>query len=162
MEFITANLPLILCTLIGFGLLIAEAIMPGFGVAGVSGVILEVIAIFLAWSRYGTGFAICLTLAIIIVVGVTVFLSWRSILRGRLSKSALVLHASENAEAPSAEGLDAFVGKRGTVATPLRPAGLIEVDGQRISAVGGGEFMEKGTNVEVLGVQGDHVTVRAC
>ncbi len=46
-TFIAANLPAILCALIGVGLLVAEIFMPGFGVAGISGIILEIIAVYL-------------------------------------------------------------------------------------------------------------------
>ncbi len=34
MEFLSSNLPLILFFLAGFGLLLAEAFMPGIGIAG--------------------------------------------------------------------------------------------------------------------------------
>ena len=36
-ELIAANLPIIICFLIGIGLLILEAFMPGFGAPGISG-----------------------------------------------------------------------------------------------------------------------------
>ena len=48
MEFLSGNLPLILCGLGGYALLLVEAFMPGFGVAGFLGIVLEVIAIYSA------------------------------------------------------------------------------------------------------------------
>ena len=83
MEFVSENLVLILCGLAGFGLLIGEAFMPGIGVAGILGVILEVIAIYSAWLHHGFQFALILTVILIAVIGLTVYLTYRSALKGR-------------------------------------------------------------------------------
>ena len=37
----------------------------------------------------------------------------------------------------------------------------IEIDGRRVSAASGGEFLEKGTRIRVTGTEGDHVLVRS-
>ncbi len=161
MDFITTNLPLILCLIVGFGLMMVEAFMPGFGVAGVLGIVLEIGAIYLAWTNHGLVFGLILTLVIIAVIALTVFLSYRSFLNGRLSKSKLVLPDTEKAAAPRADTLRVWVGKKGKVATPLRPAGEIEINGKRLSASSAGEFLSPGTPVEVTGTQGDHLIVRS-
>lgn len=57
--------------------------------------------------------------------------------------------------------LTALVGRVGTAATVLRPTGVIDVDGQRIDVVTEGEFLEPGTKVRVLYVQGPRVVVAA-
>ena len=161
MEFINSNLPLILCFLVGFGLLLTEAFIPGFGIAGVLGIIAEVFAVYFAWVNYGTVFALCVTVLIIVLIGVTVFLSYRSAMKGRLSRSDMIL---KDAEAPAeiqASALKAYAGLKGVTVTPLRPAGQIEVGGARLNAASGGEFLVKGTAVIVTGAEGDHVTVRA-
>ena len=62
MDFISSNLPLILFFLAGFGLLLTEAFMPGFGVAGVLGIVLEVLAVYSAWLHHGPVPALILTL----------------------------------------------------------------------------------------------------
>ena len=43
MEFIAENLPTLICGLVGVALLILEAFMPGFGLPGISGIVLQVI-----------------------------------------------------------------------------------------------------------------------
>lgn len=161
LDFVTGNLPLILCALTGFGLLIAEAFMPGFGVAGILGIILEIVSVYLAWSAHGLVFALILLGIIIVVTGLTVFFSYRSIMRGRLSKSALILKDKEEAAQPQSSSLRSWIGAKGVTATPLRPAGTVEIDGQRINAASEGDFLPKGTPVTVTGTEGDHVTVRA-
>lgn len=53
-DFIMTNLPIIVCFVLGIGLLIMEALMPGFGIAGFSGIALEVVALVLTWQQHGT------------------------------------------------------------------------------------------------------------
>ncbi len=56
-------------------------------------------------------------------------------------------------------GAVAMVGRVGTAATPLRPAGAIDIDGERLDVVTEGEFLAAGTRVRVLYVQGNRVVV---
>ena len=162
MEFLSSNLPLILFFLAGFGLLLAEAFMPGIGIAGVLGVVLEVLAIYSVWQQYGLEPALIFTLVVLVLIGLTVFFSYRSAMKGRLSKSDLVLKDAQHPDSDQArKALSPFIGREGVVATPLRPAGQIEIDGRRVSAASGGEFLEKGTRIRVTGTEGDHVLVRS-
>lgn len=161
MDFLAGNLPLILCGLVGFGLLLAEAFMPGFGIAGFLGIVLEAAAIYSAWISHGPVFALIVTVIIIAVISVSVYLSYRSALKGRLSRSDLVLKDEEKAEADSeTKSLMAYQNREGVTVTALRPGGTIEIDGVRLNAASGGELVEKGARVRVLGAKGDHVIVR--
>ena len=154
------ELLMILCFVIGSGLILMEAFMPGFGVAGIAGIILEVVAIINVNSIYGGQAALIATFLVLLLVGLAIYLSYRSAVKGRLSKSALVL---KNEEAPvssdTASALESWVGQNGVVATPLRPTGFIEIGNVRLSAATSGAFLEKGTAVEVKGVEGDHLVV---
>ena len=40
METLLANWPMLLCFLLGVGMLVLEAFMPGFGLPGISGIVL--------------------------------------------------------------------------------------------------------------------------
>ncbi|MBX3463358.1 MAG: hypothetical protein KF830_09315 [Planctomycetes bacterium] len=57
--------------------------------------------------------------------------------------------------------LVALVGRIGTAATVLRPTGTMELDGDRHDVVTEGEFVEPGTPLRVLYVQGNRVVVAA-
>ena len=46
MDPFALNLIMILCFIVGSGLIILEAFIPGFGVAGIFGIILEVVALW--------------------------------------------------------------------------------------------------------------------
>jgi membrane-bound ClpP family serine protease len=162
-EFFTANLPIVLCFVIGVGLLVAEVFMPGFGVAGISGIVLEVISIVLTYGKYGGLAALGLTVVILAVIGITISVSLRSVTKGRLSKSPIILKDRET----TAEGyiatadMDVFTGKEGESTTVLRPSGMAEVDGIRLNVVSEGEYIPKGTKVRVIRVDGARVVVRS-
>ena len=160
MDPLTGNLVLIICFIVGSGLILLEAFMPGFGAAGIFGIILEIVAIVFTGLTYGTTAAVIATFAVILLIGLALFLSYRSAVKGRLSRSPLVLK-DEEAAAPAADtaSLDQWIGMDGIVATPLRPAGFIEIGGARISAATSGAFLEKGTDVRVERTEGDHVVV---
>ena len=159
MEFLSGNLPLILCGIVGYGLLLAEAFMPGFGIAGILGILLEIFAIYTAWVQHGLVFALVLTVILIAVIGVTVFLSYRSAMKGRLSKSPLVLKDEAAVQTPAAKSLQAWVGLEGVAVSALRPGGTVEIGDTRINAASDGDLILKGTRIRVIGTTGDHVIV---
>jgi len=140
---------------------VTEAIMPGFGIAGILGAILEIIAIYSAYVQYGLVTALILTLLFIILLGVVIFLSYRSAMKGRISRSDLILKdAEEAAPEPAAKTLQVYLNREGVTVSALRPGGTVEIDGVRINAASGGELVEKGEKVLVTGTEGDHVIVR--
>ena len=53
-----------------------------------------------------------------------------------------------------------LIGKEGTTLTILRPVGMVRIDGQKYSAVTGGEFIEKDKTIKVVKVEGSRVVVR--
>ena len=160
MEFIAGNLALILCGLAGLGLLLTEAFMPGFGIAGIAGIILEVIAVYSAWVHHGGAFALIMTAILLVIIGGTVYLSYRSAMRGRLSRSDLMLKDTEIPVPDRAkDALAEYVNRQGRTVSMLRPGGTVEIGGVRVNAASSGELIEKGTEVRVTGVEGDHVVV---
>jgi membrane-bound serine protease (ClpP class) len=60
--------------------------------------------------------------------------------------------------APQADTL--LLGRHGRAATPLHPAGIAEIDGQRVDVVSDGELVDSGEPVEVIRVDGNRVVVR--
>ena len=158
MDPFALNLIMIICFVVGSGLVIAEAFIPGFGVAGISGIILEITAVWAVWKLHGEIAALLALLGVLVLIGVAVFLSYRSAMKGRLSKSNLVLKDTESAAAKSFS--DTHIGLEGVAVTSLRPAGFIEAGGERLSAASGGEFIEKGSPVLITGIEGDHYVIR--
>lgn len=54
-----------------------------------------------------------------------------------------------------------WLGRTGTAATPLHPAGIAEIDGERVDVVSTGDLVDAGQPVEVIRVDGNRVVVRA-
>ena len=158
MDPFTLNLIMIIGFVIGSGLIIVEAFIPGFGVAGICGVVLEIVALRCCWLLHGTVPTLLALAGILLLIGLAVFLSYRSAMNGRLSKSHLVLKDTETA----ADGTkpDHWIGMEGVAVTALRPAGQIEIDGTRLNAASTGDFIKKGTPVLVTGTEGDHYVIR--
>ena|SRR5690625_558404 len=53
-----------------------------------------------------------------------------------------------------------LVGKKALTITDMRPVGTIEVDGKQYSAVSNGTWIQKGTEVEIIEVDGTKILVR--
>ncbi|MEE9308342.1 MAG: NfeD family protein, partial [Spirochaetia bacterium] len=51
-------------------------------------------------------------------------------------------------------------GKEGASLTVLRPVGMVLIEGQKYSAVTGGEFIEKNQPIRVIKVEGSRIVVR--
>ena len=112
MELLLANLPIFVCFLLGLGLLIVEVFMPGFGLPGISGIILEVVSIVFTYLWHGGLAALGMTLVILAVVAIVISLALRSVNKGRLSKSPIILNDAENAADGSVatQDLEVFLG----------------------------------------------------
>ena len=163
LEFIAANLPIIICFVIGIGLLILEAFMPGFGAPGITGVILEVITLVLTWFEHGPAATLGMLLIVLLVLAIAISTSLRSITKGRLSKSSLIHSYTESNEDGyrSIQDLAVFMDKEGTATSVLRPTGIADFEGVRLNVSSEGDFIPAGTKVRIVKVEGAKILVRA-
>ena len=163
LEFIAANLPIIICFVIGIGLLILEAFMPGFGAPGITGVILEVITLVLTWFEHGPVATLGMLLIVLLVLAIAISTSLRSITKGRLSKSPLIHSDTESNEDGyrSIQDLAVFMDKEGTATSVLRPTGIADFEGVRLKVSSEGDFIPAGTKVRIVKVEGAKILVRA-
>ena len=152
--------------LIGLGVLllfIEIALLPGFGAAGVPGIVLVVAGLGLAWVKFGlkTGFiyssaTIALTIPLAIL-GLWLFP------RTRLGRSFILNIAANRTDGFQAPPQDLvnLVGKSGKSLTPLRPAGTALINDQRVDVVTLGDFIDPEVEIEVILVEGNRVVVRS-
>jgi membrane-bound serine protease (ClpP class) len=152
--------------LIALGILlvfIEILVLPGFGAAGVPGIILLIVGIGMIWSRSGITIAlIYASLALIFVIPIAVI--GLSLFRETPIGKTFILNAVERSDEgfqAAPQELTALVGKSGTAVTPLRPAGVALINGQRVDIVTQGEFVAPETEVEVIQVEGSRVVVRS-
>ncbi len=156
---------------IGVLLLLAEIlIIPGFGVAGISGLILVVGSLIAALIpntglSFPSGAAISsavATMAITLVLLVVLIFSLSRYLprSARFSQLVLAPDLSSAIGYTTAETADRLIGCTGTTLTPLRPSGAAEIDGMRVDVITAGEFIATGMPVRVVRVRGSRVEVR--
>ena len=162
LEWIAVNLPLLVCFLVGIGLLVLEAFMPGFGLPGISGIVMEIVAIVLTWVNHGPVAALGLTIIVLSLIAIAISMSLRSATKGRLSRSKIILKERESNEAGyrSAEDMQVFLGREGETTTVCRPTGMAEFDGVKLNVVSEGEFIPAGTRVRIVLVEGSRIVVR--
>ena len=164
MEFIEllGNLSIvsIILFLVGIGLIIAEMFEPGFGILGASGIVCLVIFVFLTAQTIMQGVILTAILFVILIILLFIFLALVS--KRRLPKN-LILRESTSAEQgfSGTEDMRHLLGRSGTTVTICRPAGNADFDGVRLDVVTRGEFIEKGTAVEVVEIEGCRIVVKA-
>lgn len=146
--------------ILGFLLLLAEVfLIPGFGVAGISGIAAIFASLVLSFGDMReAAFVISFSLVVTaFIVAISFKYLGRSLAFGRF-----VLRTSER----SAEGYiatperEAYLGRVGTAVTVMRPSGTVLIDGARLDAVTEGDFLPKGAAVEVVNVEGPRLVVR--
>ncbi len=158
----------ILLVALGLVLLALEIfVIPGFGVTGVLGIL--ALGGGLALSLVGAGATGALVLwavgrvalSLLIAIGVSLLLL--RLLPHLPYGRSLVLATDLDARAGYASAPDAdrkWIGARGTAATPLRPAGIAWLQGERVDVVSQGEYIEADAPIEVVRVDGNRIVVR--
>jgi membrane-bound serine protease (ClpP class) len=156
--------------LVGAGTLLigAEVFMiPGFGVAGVAGIVALVAG--LAMTLVGAGATTSIVIGALGRVAISLLLA----LGGGLALLRILPHLpygrrfvlTENmhadlgyATAPETDR--SWLGRTGTAVSPLRPAGIAEIAGTRLDVVSEGGFIEALAVIEVTRVDGNRIVVR--
>lgn len=151
-------IPIIICVLAGVILLIVEAFMPGFGVPGISGIILLLAGVAMTWYEYGAMGGLGTTVAVLALVGVAISVSLKSASSGRLSKSDLILNDIETPPSENAD-MQLLVGKEGVVKNTLRPVGTAEFDCGKLHVTSDGEYVSEGQKVRIVRVEGTQIFV---
>jgi membrane-bound serine protease (ClpP class) len=153
---------------LGFLLLIAEVfVTPGFGVLGMLGIASLIGGLGLSVVGAGATGAVILAalgrvaMSFLVAIGVSV-----ALLRF-LPKLPFGQRLILQTDLPAEEGYESsppsdhrWLGSRGTAVSPLRPAGIAQLDGERVDVVSDGEFIDAGTRVEVTRVDGNRIVVR--
>ncbi|MFH0888540.1 MAG: NfeD family protein [Planctomycetota bacterium] len=173
----------ILIFMLGIGLLSVEIfLLPGFGVFGISGIVLIFISLILSMQGFtipdvkGAPWQLETLQRNFIVVGlsfslaVITFMLFVRYLSSVPFFNHLVLSADENTDAgfvstPMSIGAS-FLGKKGIVFTALRPVGKITIldsagkeTNETIDAVTEGDFINKGEIVVVIDIDGSRIVV---
>lgn len=153
------TIPAVIFLVLGIILMVVEMFTPGFGVAGIAGIICLAICVVLRAKTFAEG--LWMTVVLLAIVGLMLLIFLRSATRGAISRSPLVLNDSIEKDASyiSSEDLVFFIGKIGVAHTILRPAGTADVDGVKLDVVTDGEFIPAGTPIKITDVVGRRIIV---
>jgi len=146
----------------GIVLIFVEVFLtPGFGVAGISGVILLASSIVWAFMKADSTIAgyftlIALSVFLIILAGVVKFWpkskGWKK----------LILNTAETKSSgfsSSSPDMEKWLGKTGSTISILRPSGVAEIEGVKLDVVTKGEFIPPHSQIKVIKVEGNRIVV---
>jgi membrane-bound serine protease (ClpP class) len=159
----------ILLFLVGLALLLLEIfVIPGFGVAGISGIILIIVSLFLSMlgadpflDFNAVSFAIIKLTVGFLAALILIFVVARFLPKSNFFKK-FILAEEEKADAgyTSRSNLSDLLGVEGVALTTLRPAGTADFSGRRVDVVADSEYIEHGKPIIVTAVEGMRVVVR--
>ncbi|MCL6100091.1 MAG: ATP-dependent Clp protease proteolytic subunit [Bacteroidetes bacterium] len=148
-------------------LLIEIFVIPGFGIAGVLGILLMIFGLFLSLvSDFQMRDFSFLSMAIIqlasvfVATGVFIFLLSKILPKTNVW-NRLILHENIGGKSgyASKPTLEHLVGAEGVALTDLRPAGAAIIDGNRIDVVTEGDYISHDAAIVVKSVEGSKVVV---
>lgn len=152
----------------GLALLVTEIFfIPGFGIAGALGLVALLGALVLSMTGAGDTAAVMIEATWRVVIAMLVALVAGLVLLRvvpRLPFARRLVLTSDLGTGPahgSAPLSDQrWIGKRGHAASVLRPAGIAEIEGERVDVVSDGALVELGTPIQVIHVDGNRIVVR--
>ncbi len=146
--------------LLGISFILFEVyLVPGFNVVGVIGLLIIVFGVGYGFSEMGmVGGALYLLGAVGGVIGTFIWL-WKS---GAWDRFILAtnLRRDDNLIARESEDRARYLGEAGIAITPLRPTGIVEIEGRRIEVMTEGEFIAAGSDVRVVAMDRRRYFVR--
>jgi len=149
----------IIIFIIGLLLIVAEFFLP-FGISGILGAGAIVLSIILAGGNL-TQMSIAVLIALTVtIVGMVIIMKFFGKELRMFNKMILSDATSTDKGYVSNENRTDLIGKVAITMTPLRPAGTIRVEKERIDAVSDGSYVDKGKHVKIIKVEGSRIVVR--
>jgi membrane-bound serine protease (ClpP class) len=171
----------IILFVLGLGLLAVEVfLIPGFGVVGISGIVLVAFSLIFSmqdfviprfdweWTLMGrNAIVVCAgLLAAITGIAIVALISPQTRMFDRLTlKTQIDQTASEGGGWQNDGGIESdyavLMGKTGTTVTILRPIGKADIEGETYQVEAEGSFVESGKQIKVVKVLGNNIFVRS-
>jgi membrane-bound serine protease (ClpP class) len=172
-----AGLEELILLALGVSLLALEVfVIPGFGAAGISGILCIMASLVLttiglplgvllqtgAWVEPLTRVAVALGVTVLLMIVALRFLPRTRAMSGLVLSSALASNVTP--EGPSSfvsADETRFRGQEGVAESDLRPVGVARIGDARVDVISEGGYVRAGTRVRVLEVEGARIVVRA-
>lgn len=152
----------------GVALLLVEVfVVPGFTLAGVAGILALVTGLGMTLVGAGATMSAFVVALGRVAISILIALAGSLVLLRLLPRlpfgRKLVLETDMEADEGYVSTPDSdrrWMGRSGTAISPLRPAGIADIDGARVDVVSDGAFIDAGTPIEVTRVDGNRIVVR--
>ncbi len=147
---------------IGFFLLFLEIfIIPGFGVFGISAILVLTGAGAFGYFYLGlTGALICAGIGLGLAISATPLAKKLGVLKHFTLDTILGKDTDQLEDDESKLILSSLIGKTGVSDSMLRPSGIAIIDGNKVDVMTEGVFLNKDTPIKVIKVEGNKVIVR--
>jgi membrane-bound ClpP family serine protease len=148
-------LTIVFLILLGLLLLILEfAVIPGVTIAGIGGVIMLIVSVYLAFTKFGTlaGFV---TLLFVLVSAPLLFYYFFKTKPGK----KLVLNTNIEGKVETFDSQSIHTGDEGITVGRLAPSGKVTVNGLTVEARSTGQFIDQHKPVKVVKVLPDKIIV---
>jgi len=153
----------IILLIAGIALAMMEVLLPSGGVLAILSTAAVIGSIVMAFGQSSTTGVVFLAIAgvlvpMVIIIGFKVFP--KTPVGKKVILTPEVGTPTERGIAGvSDENFAGLMGKTGKTVTPLRPSGIAEIEGERLSVVAEGEIIEANVEIVVINVEGNSVVV---
>lgn len=148
----------ILLLILGFVLVGIEMVMPGFGLAGISGILCLIAGVIMTAKTVSAGIIMAIVIIVILAVMLVVIMT---LLSSKKIKAPIVLRddvKGENGFLNSSD-LEYLVGKEGIAVTDLRPAGKGSFEGIDFDVLSEGRYIDKGQKIKISKIKDNKLVV---
>jgi membrane-bound serine protease (ClpP class) len=162
-----ADITELIFLILGLLLIVLEiAVVPGFGIVGIPGLILVLYSIFKMLMGDNPSSAdfynayLGLSIGIILSTIFSIIL-YRMLPKTQFYKNNIPFSTQRSKDGYSiAKDYKNLIGQEGLAATDLRPSGKIEIEGKIYQAISSDDYINHKQNIVILGVNGNQLVVK--
>ena len=151
-----------ICLAVGLIFCVIECFVPGFGFFGITGGCLIVFGIVFRMIMGGTWWHFLYMCAMVMLaLGILFLIFVRSARFGVLSKTPLIENSTALPKDYASQNTYGFLlGQNGITITDCKPAGKVRIDDVEYQVITNGEYLEIGTLIEVVEIDGNSIVVK--
>ena len=147
----------VLLQILGVLTIMAEIFIPSMGLLTVIALGLFGYSLYAVYTGISVTAGMVFTAIDLVLVPVLIYIGIRILGQSKLSLKRELSRA--DGVAVQAQDYTRYLGMRGRAVTDLRPAGMAQIDSQRLDVVTDGEYIEAETPVKVKDVTGNQIIV---
>jgi membrane-bound serine protease (ClpP class) len=151
----------ILLLILGLLFIVAEVFFPSLGILSLLATVSVGAGVVLAFVNLSVTAGLFFLLSVFILVPLTLIAAFKLLPVTPFGRRLIL----DGVSGPSPQGaavtsdLESLAGKEGRALSPLRPAGIAEIEGRRVDVVTRGNMIDKNTPLRVVKVEGNRVIV---